>query len=120
MSDFQSKFQSITEMVHTSAQSLMSKIDHFTFKMLVNGLKSEDYEAVVGTIDQLAREKRPMSIPPLFYVYKAHPNERVRKKAEKALEIIADKSELDKLTAGKSTEDAVKALIQHYGNYKQG
>jgi len=120
MSDFHNQFQSITELVQGSAQSLMSKIDHFTFKMLVNGLKSEDYEAATTTIEQLVKDKKPISIPPLYYVYKEHPNMRVREKAEKALALIGDKAEIDKLTEGKDTRDSVTALIQHYGNYKQG
>jgi len=119
MSDYQSSFQSITDLIQGTAQSLKSKIDSFTFKLLVNGLKHEDYEAVVTSIEQLAKEKNPMAIPPLFFVYKAHPIVKAREKAWKAIEIIGDKAEVEKLTEGKETEDAVKALIQHYGNFKQ-
>ncbi len=120
MSDYQNKFQSITELVQGTAKSIMSKIDHFTFKMLVDCLKNEDYEAATTAIEQLAKEKRPLSIPPLYYVWKAHPNARVQEKAMKALEIIGDRKQIDQLTQDKSTEEAVKALIHFYGNYKQG
>jgi hypothetical protein len=120
MSDYQSGFQSITELIQGTAQSLKSKFDSFTFKLLVNGLKHEDYTAVVTTIEQLAKEKNPMGIPPLYFVYKAHPIEKAREKAWKAIEIIGDKAEVERLVAGKETEDAVKALIMHYGNFKQG
>jgi hypothetical protein len=119
MSDYQSKFQSISEMVAETAHSIKSKIDHFTFKMLVNGLKHEDFEAVNTTIEQLAKEKNPMAIPPLYFVYKQHPLGRVREKAWKAIELIGDQAEVEKLTAGKEIEEAVKSLIQHYGNFKQ-
>ncbi len=120
MSDFQNKFQSMTDMVQGAAQSLMSKIDHFTFKMIVNYLKSEDYDTASDAIETLTKEKKPLSIPPLYYVAKAHPLQRIRDKAEKALELIGDKSEIENLTKGKSTEEAVKSLIEHYGNFKQG
>lgn len=119
MSDFQHKFQSVTDMVQGTAQSIMGKIDHFTFKMLVNCLRNEDFESANTAIEQLTKEKRPLSIPPLYYVWKAHPNQRIRERAEKALEIIDDKDAIVKLTDGKSLEDAVKALIEHYGNFKQ-
>lgn len=119
MGEYENKFPSITEIIQGAAQSIYSKFDKFTFNMLVNGLKSEDYEAATTTIEQLVVEKRPLSIPPLYYVFKAHPNARVRERAWKAIEIIGDKAEVEKLTAGKDTEEAVKALIQHYGNFKQ-
>ncbi len=120
MSDYQQKFQSMTGVVHDAAQSVMNKIDHFTFKMLVNCLKTEDYEACKTAIEQLAKEKRPLSIPPLYYVATAHPNGKVREKAWKALEIIGDKKLIEELTQGKTTEEGVKALIQEYGNYREG
>lgn len=119
MSDFQQKFQSVTDMVHGTAQSIMGKIDHFTFKMLVNCLRNEDFEAANTAIEQLTKEKRPLSIPPLYYVWKAHPNQRIRERAEKALEIIDNKETIIKMTDGKSLEEAVKTLIEHYGNFKQ-
>ena len=119
MSDYQQNFQSITDFVQGTAKSVMSKIDHFTFKLLVDQLKSEDYEAANTAIEQLAREKRPLAIPPLYFVAHAHPNNRVRDKALKALEVIGDKKKIEELTAEKSTQDAVKVLIQTYGNYKQ-
>lgn len=120
MSDYQNKFQSVTELVSGTAQSIMDKIDHFTFKMLVNCLKNEDFESANTAIEQLTKEKRPLSIPPLYYVWKAHPSARIREQAGKALEVIGDKEAIVKMTDGKSLEEAVKALIEHYGNFKQG
>ncbi|MBI1270656.1 hypothetical protein GC174_09505 [bacterium] len=118
MSEFIDKFQDLVGFVDTTAKSIMGKLDHFTFKMLVDGLKSTDYEAVKSNIEQLEREKRPLSIPPLYFVSQEHPRESIRLRAEKALATIGDKKEIEKVTRGKSTEEAVKALIERYGHYK--
>ncbi|MBZ0187751.1 MAG: hypothetical protein K8F91_16010, partial [Candidatus Obscuribacterales bacterium] len=112
MSDFHEKFQSMTEFVGGAAKSIMGRLDQFTFKILVDGLKADDYEAVVGTIEQLEKEKKPLSIPPLYFVSKAHPNNLLRQRAEKALANVGNIKEIEKLTDGKSTEDAVKVLIE--------
>lgn len=119
MSDYIDKFQDLAGFVDNAAKSIMGKLDQFTFKMMINGLKSDDYEAVKGTIEQLEREKRPLSVPPLYFVSKEHPVKAVRDRATKALGIIANSSEIEQLTKGKSTEEAVKALIQEYGHYRQ-
>jgi len=119
MEDYQKKFHSITDFVHGAAQSVLGKIDHFTFKMLVDQLKSEDYEAAKTAIEQLAKEKRTIGIPPLYFVSQAHPNPRIREKALKAIDLIDEHNKIAELTKGKTTEDAVKALIQEYGHYKQ-
>ncbi|MDZ4832319.1 MAG: hypothetical protein SGJ27_00825 [Candidatus Melainabacteria bacterium] len=120
MSDFESKFQSMTDLVQSTAKSIMSKLDHITYKMAVNALKNEDFEAANGAIEQLIKDNRPIAIPPLYYVSKAHPSTRIRERAGKAIGIIGNQGEVDKMTDGKSTEEAVKALIEHYGNFKEG
>ncbi|MCA9800794.1 MAG: hypothetical protein KC777_02350 [Cyanobacteria bacterium HKST-UBA02] len=119
MSDFQEKFHSMTDLFSGAAKSIMGAIDHFTFKMLVDGLKADDFEAVSGTIEQLEKEKRPLSIPPLYFVWQAHPNNLLRERAHKALAKIGNIKEIEKITAGKSTEDGVKALLEKYGHYRQ-
>ncbi len=119
MSDFKSKFQAITGFFHDAAKSIGEKFDHFTFKTLVDCLKSDDAEAVNTAIEQLKNEKNPISIPPLFFVVREHPSVVIRQKAKKAMDAIGDESRIQELTAGKSTEDAVKALIEEYGHYRQ-
>ena len=119
MSDFKNKFQSIAGFVHSAASSIKDKIDHFTFKTLVDLLKSDDAEAVNTAIEQLENENRPIGIPPLFFVYKEHPSPMIRERAKKALASIGDFKRIETLTNDKSTEDAVKALIMEYGHYRQ-
>ena len=62
MSDFQEKFHSMTDLFSGAAKSIMGAIDHFTFKMLVDGLKADDFEAVSGTIEQLESAVRATEI----------------------------------------------------------
>jgi hypothetical protein len=69
-------------------------------------------------IDQLVKEKRPVSIPPLYVVAKAHPLVPLRGKAQAALKTLGVDEEVEKLTQGKEMKDAVKVLVEHYGNYK--
>tara|TARA_Y100001978_G_C23675553_1_gene426201 strand:- start:1400 stop:1759 length:360 start_codon:yes stop_codon:yes gene_type:complete len=118
MSEFSDKFQDLAGFVDGAARSIMGKIDQFTFKMLVDGLKSNDYEAVKSNIEQLERENRPLSIPPLYFVSQEHPIKAIRERATKALSKMEKPGELEKITRGKSTEDAVKALIEAYGHYR--
>lgn len=118
MDDFQKKFSGITDFVADAAKSLMGKIDHFTFKMLVDLLKSDDYEAVNNAIQGLEKEKGTLGVAPLYFVSKEHPNTLIRERATKAIEKIGDKARIAELTEGKTTEEAVKALIQEYGNYR--
>lgn len=96
----------------------MSKLDQITFRMLVNCLKSPDYQVVVDTLDQLEREKRPISIPPVYFLSVAHPDKRIRDRAAKALSQMDDAEEIEKLTRGKEAKEAVSLLIQKYGNYR--
>ena len=118
MSDYTDKFQDLTGFVDKAARSIMGKLDQFTFKMMVNGLKSNDYTAVKETIEQLEREKRPLSIPPLYFVSREHPVKAVRERATQALSVIGDGKEIEQIAEGKTTEEAVKALIQKYGHYR--
>lgn len=118
MDDFQKRFSGITDFVADAAKSLMGKIDHFTFKMLVDLLKSDDYEAVNNAIQGLEKEKGTLGIAPLYFVSKEHPNTLIRERATKAIAKIGDEKRVAELTEGKTTEEAVKALIQEYGNYR--
>ena len=118
MDDFGKQFHNMAESLGNAAKGFMGKLDHFTFKMLIDNLKSTDQAVVVDTISQLEREKRPISIAPLYLVSQQHPNMTVRSRANKALSEMTDPKKLEELTAGKSIEDAVKTLIQEYGHYK--
>ncbi len=122
MSDFVTQFAQIDEFIRNSAKSVMSKIDHFTFKMLVDNLKSPDAESVVDTMHQLVKEKKPQAIPPLYFVYRMHANNWVRTEAQKAMKELAPGEDIDKLTYkdGKELEvkDAIGILIEKFGHYR--
>lgn len=118
VSDYGSQFNAMAEMVGGAAKGLYNKIDHMLFKALIACLKSEDYQAVSVAIDQLAKEKKPVSIPPLYFVSREHPNPQARMKAFEALKSFNQKEKIESLTAGKDTKEAVGALINEYGNYK--
>lgn len=119
MSDFSTEFKGFSDTLGRSLKGVLNMIDQWSFKSLVDGLKSEDYESVVACIDQLAKEGRPIAIPPLYFVAQKHPNPHVRPRAMQALKRFGRDKEIEALTAGKSVEDATKALIENYGNYKQ-
>lgn len=118
MADFTSTFQQVEDALRSAAGNVMGKIDQMTFRMLVNNLKSTDYQVVVDTLEQIESEKRPISIPPVFFLSKSHPDQRIRDRAAKVLSIIDPDAESVKLTAGVSAEDAVRKLILHYGNFR--
>lgn len=118
MADFISAFQSFEESLRSAAGNVMGKIDQMTFKMLINTLKSPDYQAVVDTLDQLGAEKRSISIPPIYFLSAAHPDKRIRARAASVLSSIDPKGEIPHLVEGKSPEDAVRTLIEKYGNFK--
>jgi hypothetical protein len=118
MSDYGTQFNSVADLVATATKGLYNKIDHMLFKALVACLKSEDYQAVSVAIDQLVKEKKLISIPPLYFVAKAHPNERARKKAEVALTTFNQDKRIAELTEKKEIKVAVTELIKEYGNYK--
>lgn len=109
----------VDEYVKTAASKILSGLDRMTFKMLVETLRSEDPEAVKTAIDQLAKEKRPVAIPPIYVVSVAHPHPWVRQQAKNGLKSLIPDEELKQLTDGKEVQDAVRALIGKYGHYKK-
>ena len=118
MSDFLKSFLTVEEFVKNSTKGFLQALDHMSFKATVNMLKSNDVESVRIAIEQLAKEKNPLSIPPLYVVAKAHPNPFLKEKAQTALNIIDPTHEAEKLAADKSYKEAVFALVHHYGNYQ--
>jgi hypothetical protein len=119
VADFATEFKSFNETLGKSLKGVLNMIDQWSFKSLVDGLKADDYEAVSTCIDQLVKEGKPIGIPPLYFVAHAHPNTYVQAKAQKALHMFGRDKEIEEATAGKSFEEATKALIGLYGNYKQ-
>lgn len=109
----------VEEALKSAAKGMHSKFDSWTFKMLIGCLKSDDAAAVSVAIDQLVKEKRPISIPPLFVVSRAHPNPTVRGKASQALNELDPSCEVQNLTEDKDMHNAVKALVERFGNFKE-
>ena len=99
MSDFLSNLQAVENAVLGAARGVKAKFDSWTFRMLINCLKNDDPTAVSEAIDQLAKEKRPISIPPLFVVARGHPNQMVRERAESAIKQLDEDNEVEELTA---------------------
>ena len=120
MSDFHDQFAGIAESVAHTAKGVLGAIDQMLFKALIACLKSDDVQAATIAIEQLAKEGKPLSVAPLYYVSKAHPSTTVQHKAEDALKSFKQGKKIAELTAGKDLEEAVKALIHEFGNYKQG
>lgn len=118
MSDLRTQLQAIDDFVKTAAHGLKAKFDSVTFKMTVNCLKSDDPEAVRLGIMQLAKEKNPLAIPPLYVVSKAHPSSFIRDKAAEALKTLDPQGEANKIADGKDYKVAVVELVNHFGNYK--
>jgi hypothetical protein len=119
VSDWVSQFKTFNDSIGNAAKNVFNMIDMWSFKAVVNNLKSEDYDVVKSAVEQLVKEKRPLSIPPLYFVSQAHPNTHVRKIALKALQDLGVDQEVEKITKGKTVEEATKVLIETYGNYKQ-
>ncbi|HEY9786411.1 MAG TPA: hypothetical protein V6D17_13470, partial [Candidatus Obscuribacterales bacterium] len=119
LSDFLTQLQAVEEAIKHAALGVKAKFDTWTFKMLIGCLKSEDPPAVLVAIDQLVKEKRPISIPPLYVVYKAHPNQAVRNRALVALTQLDPDKDFEKLTEGKEMKEAVKILVERFGNFKE-
>jgi hypothetical protein len=119
VADFATEFKSFNDTLGKSLKGVLNMIDQWSFKSLVDGLKSEDYEAVATCIDQLVKENKPIAIPPLYFVANAHPNTHVRAKAAQALKQFGRDKEIEETTKGKSYEEGTKALIDLYGNYKR-
>ncbi len=109
----------VEEAVKGATKGFIAKFDAMTFKMTIAGLKSNDPTAVHIAIDQLAKEKRDISIPPLYVVSQAHPIQSVRDRAAKALKQLDDDNEIPALTKGKEVKEAVTALVSRFGNFKK-
>jgi hypothetical protein len=118
VSDFSTQFKSFADSLGHAASGVMNKLDQWSFRMLVDNLKSNDFDAVKESIDQLTREKKPIGIPPLYFVSKLHPNPYARDAASKALHVFGHDKEIEDCTAGKAVEEATKALIDKFGNYR--
>jgi len=118
VSDFSTEFKSFHDTLGKSVKGVLNMIDQWSFKSLVDGLKDNDYDSVATCIDQLVKERKPISIPPIYFVSQAHPNTLVRQKALKSLHLFDRDKEIEQLTAGKTFQEATKALIDKYGNYK--
>ncbi len=116
--DFTTAIKFLEEEIKTGAGFLSSKIDKMTYAALINCLKSTDAIAVKTAIDQLASEKRPLAIPPLYLVSVAHPNEWVRRQAKVGLSKLILPTDLTKVTEDKDTKEAVMALIDKYGHFR--
>ncbi len=116
--DFAGQFQGMSDFLGNTAKNVFNKFDQLTFKMLVDNLKSSDTDAVFEAIEQIAREKKPLGVPPLYFVSRAHSHEIVRARAAKALDQMGYATEIEKLTAGKSIEESTRLLITHYGHYR--
>jgi hypothetical protein len=118
MSDWTSQFKTFNDSIGNAAKNVYNLIDMWSFKAVVDNLKSNDYDVVSEAVDQLVKENRPLGIPPLYFVSQAHPNTYVRQKAMKALQQLGLDSEIAELTKGKTVEEGTKVLIQHYGHYR--
>ena len=118
MTDFRTQLQAFDDFLKTATFGLKQKFDNVTFRMTINFLKSEDPEAVRTAILQLAKEKNPLSIPPLYVVAKAHPSPFLRDKAVEALRTLDPEGEAAKIADGKDYKVAVAELVKHFGNYK--
>ncbi len=102
----------------TATSGIKQKFDRVTFRMLVDCLKSDDAEAVRVAIEQLAKEKSSVAIPPLYVVAKAHPSLSIREKAAHVLMQLDPSGEAGKIADGKQYKEAVVELVKHFGNYK--
>lgn len=119
MADFQTTFQTLDDLLRSATAGFMSKIDQVTFRLLVDCLKNPDYQVVIDALEQLEREKRPISIPPVYFLAQAHPDPRIRRQAAKVLSSLDPEDAVKKLVQNKETAEAIKALIVHYGNFRK-
>ncbi|MBY0360117.1 MAG: hypothetical protein K2W82_19095 [Candidatus Obscuribacterales bacterium] len=119
MADFQTTFQSLDELLRSATAGFMSKIDQVTFRMLVDCLKNPDYQVVVDSLEQLERENRLISIPPVYFLAQAHPDPRIRRRATQVLAKLDPEDAVKNLVQDKETNEAIKALILHYGNFRK-
>lgn len=116
--DFAKGFIKMTAELGSKTKGIMGKLDQMTFNMLIDNLKSNDQQVVFDTIGQLEKEKRPISIAPMYFVWKNHPNKNIRERAAKALANMTDMNKIEKLTEGKQIEEAIKVLIEEFGHFK--
>jgi HEAT repeat protein len=119
VTDFATKFKSLAEMVGGAAMGVRDRLDQWSFKMLVDQLKDNDFDVANSAIQQLSKEKKTIAIPPIYFVSCLHPNPYVRDRALKALKEFGQDDVIERLTSGKEPEEATKALIDHFGNYKR-
>ncbi len=96
----------------------MSAIDRLTYQALVDCLKSDDPQAVKDAIEQLAKEKRPCAIAPLYLVSQAHPLVYLKDAARSNLRKLISDQDLATVVAGKTLAQAVQDLIGRYGYYR--
>lgn len=94
-------------------------IDQWSFKMTIDNLKDSDFDVVKIAVEQLISEKKPLGIAPLYFVSQRHPNEWIRTRAEAGLKDFGFEKEIEEAIKGKTPEDATKALIDKFGNYKR-
>jgi hypothetical protein len=118
LSDFLNGMQEVEGFFKQATGSVLSQLDKMTYGMLINTLKSGDAEAVRTALDQIAREKKPAGIPPVYLVSVAHSNPWVRQQALNALHKMAPEAEITRLTQGKDAKEATRALIEHYGHFR--
>ncbi len=96
----------------------MSRVDQLTFAMLIDCLKSSDQAVVIDTLALLEKEKKQLAIPPVYFLSRAHPLKKIRQKALETFAVLDQNGEARKIVEGKSTEFAVKELIEKYGNFR--
>lgn len=116
--DFPSGITAAISLLEQAYSGVLSKIDQITFRMLVNCLKSHDYFVVNDALTQLAKENRTIGIPPVYYTAKAHPDPRIRAQAEETLQKLDSQNEVANLVKDLDTQNAVKKLIDFYGNFR--
>lgn len=118
MSDFTDGLKACQDFFKEASSKLISTIDKLTYQALVDCLKSDDPQAVADAIDQLAKEKRPCAIAPLYLVAKGHPSAYLKDRARIALKQLISDDALAPIVAGKNLPQAVAALIDHFGYYR--
>ena len=116
--EFKTGIKILEEHIKSCANSVFAAMDRFTFRMLINALKSSDPEAIKGTINQLVKEKRPLAIPPLYLVSVAHSSAQARKYALEGLKTLVPENKIEEIVKGKNIEGAVQALIKEFGHYR--
>jgi hypothetical protein len=117
LENFLSGLNEIESFISHTYTSLATKLDQISYRWTIEQLKSPDPEAVKLIIDQLAKEKNPTSIAPLYLVSSAHPTAWVRQRAKEALSQLISESELQACIQDQNTAHAVKSLLNKYGHF---